>query len=279
MINKIKRNACKWIYSGYGTGISLPFCRAFNVPTLPRGVLVGRVIYHVDEYELPDCNSNAWICSSIGFNLGVVQSRSRSYIRKGIRNNTLLIKTKLNVIDNQILNKIISETFTRQGRKDTKVFFKYIENLKNSAASDEKWGECIDVFTVKQEKVGALIIGMRNNNVYQILHQFSFTDQLSWHPNELITFLTSEYVFSNYSCKQVNYGVQGLDSGKLDGLSKFKKKMGFDLVPCKEKVVGKKIVIIPIRILFYFVKFIDKRLFKITKIRFVRLFFNFAKII
>jgi hypothetical protein len=62
---------------------------------------------------------------------------------------------------------------------------------------------------------------------------------LRWCPNNLLAYKVTQHAFRELDCLQVNYGVQGLDEGRLSGLERFKKHMGYQLMPCREKFLTK----------------------------------------
>ena len=242
-----------------------------SIPPLGPGIWLGRVVWDYDETSADqNQKAKAWICDDKNYDLKGLHLKARNQTRKAEKEGAVVTRVDWEAVS-EIIPALVNKTFKRQGRDSAKIFLEYLDGLKKLDA--EKWSGAVDIWVVKREcVVGALIIGMKYGSTYHVLHQLSDTDALSWCPNNLLSFTVTQYAMKELACKQVNYGVDGLDQGRLDGLATFKTRMGYKLLPCREQFIGKPGVIPMIRLvskLSEYVLFVCPSLSRIDALRMV----------
>ncbi len=212
-----------------------------EIPALPPGMWLGRVIWDYDPAREQGAAAKAWICQSTDYDFKDLHYKARNQTRKAEKEGGGVVRKNWNEIWEHV-SSLVEKTFVRQGRDSARSFLGYLERLR--ALDESAWNGAVELWVAeKSGRIGALIIGLKYRGTYHILHQLSDTDELSWCPNNLATFHVTRHAMQDLRCNRVNYGVDGLDEGKLDGLATFKTRMGFELLPCREAFIGKPGVI------------------------------------
>lgn len=240
--------APRWVEIRSRVAILVPFPEeGEQLPCLPKNFWLGRVVSNAPQ-QVPDNRhllSKAWICRNTLYDYPSLHLKARNQTRKAI---------KLGAVVEQIgwdeawphLPALVDDTFVRQGRSAAQQFVIYLRELMK--IDREEWQGSIELWIVRKGDIcGAFLIGAKCGNTYHILHQLSISSELEWCPNNLLTFHVVQRSFAELECSQVNYGVDGLDSGKLDGLARFKERMGFSLLPCQEHYIGKPGIILMVK--------------------------------
>lgn len=226
-----------------------------SIPPLIPGIWLGRLVWDYDEKTTDNtAKANAWICEDKDYDFKSLHLKARNQTRKAEKEGAKVSKVDWGTVW-EFLPALVRQTFERQGRNSAQTFLEYLYRLRE--LDSEKWAGAVDLWIAEREGVvGALIIGMKYGSTYHILHQLSDTHTLSWCPNNLVAFRVTQYALKELMCIRVNYGVDGLDQGRLDGLATFKTRMGYKLLPCKEQFIGKTGVIPGIKLLSSFSVFI-----------------------
>lgn len=238
-----------WVVLRPRVAILEPFpTGAEQLPSLASGIWLGRVVWDYEKNRADEsAKARAWICDDKDYDFRSLHLKARNQTRKAEKEGARVRKSDWKSIS-KLLPDLVQQTFDRQGRTSAKLFMEYLNRLRE--LDDSKWNGAIELWMVEKDGVvGALVIGMRYGKTYHILHQLSNTMALSWCPNNLLTFKVTQYALKELMCNQVNYGVDGLDQSRLDGLATFKSRMGYNLMPCKEQFIGKMGVIWSIRLL------------------------------
>ena len=229
----------------------LPFVQKEDaVPPLPRGVWIGRVISDVRPGgALPDGGAQiqAWICQDAQYDFNTLHVKARNQVRKAIKTGAAVERLGWDEAW-RVLPNLIADTFERQGRSAAEQFRWRLDELK--CVDGKCWQGKVEIWVAKLPNgtVGSLILGLKDRSTYYILHQLSKTSELEWCPNNLLTFAVTQRALLEWGCKHVNYGVDGLDRGRLDGLARFKQRMGYALLPCSEQYVAARIVLALLRL-------------------------------
>ncbi|RMG21047.1 MAG: GNAT family N-acetyltransferase [Methanobacteriota archaeon] len=233
----------RWIKLRRFVAMLEPFPHANDtIPPLPPDYLLGRVVYDYCNEDV-EGSAHAWICMDKGYCMQSLHVKSRNQTRKAIREGAQVVRMTWDDAA-KALPIMIEDTFKRQGRSAVDQFKMYISELRH--VDKTQYHDAIEIWGAKKDGVfGAIIIGIIYKQTYYILHQLSKSSELKWCPNNILTYQVVQRAFGDLDCEKVNYGVDGLDNEKLDGLARFKKRMGFELLPCKEKYVG-RLGIIPI---------------------------------
>ncbi|NNM83317.1 MAG: GNAT family N-acetyltransferase [Burkholderiales bacterium] len=217
-----------------------------EIPQLPGGMWLGRVIWDYDPAREKGASAKAWICQAGDYDFKDLHYKARNQTRKAEKEGGLVVRRNWDEVWERI-SELVDKTFLRQGRDSAKAFLQYLERLK--ALDESAWKGSVELWTAeKSGRIGALIIGLKYGGTYHILHQLSDTDELSWCPNNLATYHVTRHAMQDLLCDRVNYGVDGLDEGKLDGLATFKTRMGYELLPCREEFIGKPGVITALKL-------------------------------
>jgi len=218
------------------------------LPPLIPGIWLGRAVWDYDPSRVDkSAKANAWICEDKDYDFKSLHLKARNQTRKAEKEGAKVSKVDWGTVW-EFIPTLVRQTFERQGRNSAQIFLEYLYRLRE--LDSEEWAGAVDLWIAERDgAVGALIIGIKYGSTYHILHQLSDTEMLSWCPNNLLAFRVTQHALKELMCVRVNYGVDGLDQGRLDGLATFKTRMGFKLLPCKEQFIGKPGVIPGIRLL------------------------------
>lgn len=211
-----------------------------SVPPVPSCFLIGRIVWDVGLANKTGCISSdaqAWICRNPDYGYHSIHHRVRSQIRKAEREGSEIIRMSWEEAWPYI-EKAVRDTLVRQQRQDVGSFLAYLHDLAD--VDRHRWRGQVELWAARRDsRIGGLMVGVRHRKTYHILHGFSMSSELRWCPNNLLVYKVTQHAFRELDCLQVNYGVQGLDKGRLSGLAHFKKHMGYQLMPCRETFLAK----------------------------------------
>ncbi len=207
------------------------------IPSVPSGTLLARLLWNCspvsDAVRDSGSDTYAWLCRDLEYGFANVHPRARSQIRKTSREGSEVVRLHWAEAWPH-MKKSIKDTWVRQQRQDIRFFMSHLNVLQRVDRND--WGGAVELWAARRKgKFGGFVVGLQYLETYHILHGFSCNTELNWYPNNLLVFKITDRAFNKLNCLQVNYGVHGFDSERMDGLSYFKKRMGFTLEPCEEE--------------------------------------------
>lgn len=193
-----------------------------------EGKAVG-IRYPAPPTSNSDKDSYQIVCSNPSYDFGSLHQKARNQTRRGLEN------CQVRQIDFDYLadhgEPLIIESFERQGRIRTGnpgAFQRHCNSWK-SVEGFEVWGAFIE------DELTAFMIVQLLEDFCHIEWIYSSGRYLRAYPNNALVFTVTKEMLSRPGISQVSYGLEPLKS--LQGLARFKLRMGYEKRPLKQRVV------------------------------------------
>jgi hypothetical protein len=170
-----------------------------------------------------------YICELKGYDLTALQPKARNQTRKALRECTVQrIEFSVLIESGYQLNE---ETWRRQGRGDTDLsqirWQRYCQAAANTPDM-EAWGAFVG------GRLAAFVVCALVERCYNILHQSSSSEMLSYYPNNALAYAVTKGALEQTGVDLVSYGLKSVEN--TGGLEHFKLGMGYSLRPFEEEI-------------------------------------------
>jgi hypothetical protein len=171
-----------------------------------------------------------YICTRRDYDIESLSANVRSHTRRGLARCTVAR------IDFDYLSEhgfgLFEDTIQRQTRGRPSITVNQWKKLCAVAArtvDTEAWGAFVG------DRFAAFIVGMQIDDCYYIHVQKSASNLLKYYPNNALTFVVLKEKLSSGIASSVSHGQIALAA--REGLFRFKRGMGFEIQPFKERVI------------------------------------------
>jgi len=227
-------NKCLWFNPHPFLFKSLPFHQIVD----PSPDEVARVFLHgpalAVRYPSPAHGATAdggmYVCSRRDYDIESLSANVRSHTRRG------LARCNIRQIDFAYLRDhgygLFEDTIQRQtnGRPSISTNqWRHFCTIASQTVDTEAWGAFVE------GRFAAYIVGMLIDDCYYIHVQKSASDLLKYYPNNALTFVVLKEKLSGGLVSAVSHGQIALAA--REGLYRFKRSMGFEIQPFKERVI------------------------------------------
>ena len=176
-----------------------------------------------------------YICSTRDYDLSSLSANVRSHTRRGLARCSIKRTDFDDLADRGFA--LIEDTTLRQtgGRPaQTLAQWKMFCTVAATNQDTEAWGAFVG------DELAAFIVGMHIDDCYYIHVQKSASSLLKYYPNNAITFAVLKEKLSTGAASYVSHGQIALAA--REGLFHFKRSMGFEIQPFKERVIFNPVI-------------------------------------
>jgi hypothetical protein len=262
----VRSESAWWHEVQPGVLLSFPYHRLIQPSEDEVDELFGRYRLRVVRYPMPLSSfgflSTVAINTNRDYDLSCQHQKARNQTRRGMEN-CVVEEVDPNYLAENAL-RLNQETARRQGRKsqyaDPDYWRKYCKATQ-ATSGVSAWGAFVD------GRLAAFLVAIEVDNWAEWVVNHSSTALLKKYPNNALVFRAAQHFFQKKGCEGICYGLGSLEA--TPHLDHFKERMGWTLLPIKQRLVlSKKVHYASLPIREPFLKLLGKifpRSYKVRK--------------